>query len=113
MRPEQITRLAAIEEKLVDLFAEECKPDDWPGMGTAKDRGDRYWYKKNALATLTIVGRIQTVLRDLRAGDGAAGGKAGGNAPPDPSRDESIEEEAARLEKQGVSLLKKHRGKAG
>ncbi len=106
MRPEQIKRLADIEEQLVDVFAAECKPEEWPTMEDKASRGDRYWHKKNALATLAIVGRIQTVLRDVRAGDGT-----GDKAPPkdDEEGDETRQQEAERLAKQGIALLERHR----
>jgi len=112
VRPEQIERLVRLEEQLVDVFGEECQPATWPDTSTAQNRGDRYWFKKNALATLTLVGRIQTVLRDAR-GDGGSG-----EQPQDPKalppagdgiEEESIEKEAARLEKSGVALLAKKR----
>lgn len=107
MRPEQVTSLVALEEELVDVFAKECKPAEWPGMDSKDDRGDRYWHKKNALATLTLVGRIQTVLRDARTDGGTE--QTGKSDAPDQDADEvSIEKEAAALEKQGVALLKRH-----
>lgn len=116
MKPEQVTRLSEIETELVDIFVEECKPAKWPGMKDAAERGDRYWHKKNALATLTLVGRIQTVLRDAR-GDGSGSADQGGQQPqrPDGERDgeESIEQEARRLEKQGVAVLRKHEKRRG
>lgn len=110
MRPEQITRLVEIEEQLLDVFVSECKPKKWPGMTKSEDRGDRYWHKKNALATLTIVGRIQTVLRDART-DGGQGEapKAGDDPDLDGTDDKSIEREAADLERRGVAILNRHR----
>lgn len=101
MRPEQVTKLGKIEEDLTDLFITEAQATDWPGMETKEDRGDRYWHKKNALATLTIVGRIQTVLRDIRTDSGKGDG-----LPPGPD-EETIEQEAKRLEAQGVAILKR------
>lgn len=107
MRSEQIDRLVAIEEELVDVFTNECKPKAWPTMRDVQSRGDRYWHKKNALATLTLVGRIQTVLRDAR-GDGGSGkeGEPGGGSGLD--EEKLHEQEAARLEKIGVAVLKRH-----
>lgn len=105
MRPEQISKLTEIEEQLTDLFISEAEKKKWPGMETAQSRGDRYWHKKNALATLTLVGRIQTVLRDIRTGDG--GSEKPGTAAPE-AAERSIEAEAAALEKQGVAILKRH-----
>jgi hypothetical protein len=105
MTPEQITKLAAIEEQLVDVFVEECKPEGWPKMEDKESRGDRYWHKKNALATLTIVGRIQTVLRDVRTG----GESGAGENPDDDEGEETKQQEAERLAKQGIELLERHR----
>lgn len=110
MRPEQISRLTEIEEQLVDIFVVEAETKKWPGMDTPQSRGDRYWHKKNALATLTLVGRIQTVLRDIRTSEGG-GDKEKSAGEVEPER--SIEQEAAALEKQGVALLRKHRAKKG
>lgn len=110
MRPEQIAKLTEIEEQLVDIFTTEAKVAEWPDMKTAQSRGDRYWHKKNALATLTLVGRIQTVLRDIRTGEGG-GEKEREPGEAEPAR--TIEQEAAALEKQGVALLRKHRAKRG
>jgi len=106
MRPEQIKQLADIEEQLVDVFVEECKPEGWPMMEDKESRGDRYWHKKNAIATLTIVGRIQTVLRDVRTTEGDSGGKT---PPNDDEGDETHQQEAERLARQGITLLERHR----
>lgn len=109
MRPEQVERLAKIEEDLVDIFTTECEPKKWPGMASVQERGDRYWHKKNALATLQLVGRIQTVLRDARPDSGAGEAPKGDLRPDGEGRDpDEIEREAAALEKKGVAILKRH-----
>lgn len=107
MRPEQVTKLAAIEEELIDVFVSECKPGKWPGMKDVKDRGDRYWHKKNALATLTLAARIQTVLREINVGD------RGSEAPKPTEADGKNETaaEAASLARQGIAILERHRAK--
>lgn len=106
MRPEQITKLAEIEEQLVDVFVGECKPGEWPTMKDVQSRGDRYWHKKNALATLTLVGRIQTVLREVRTDGGSETPK-----PNEEEGDETRQQEAERLAKQGIALLERHRSR--
>lgn len=100
MTPEQMKKLAGIEEALCDVFIAESQTEEWPDMETKEGRGDRYWHKRNALATLTIVGRLQVLLRDARS-----------EQPPQAPREESIEDEAERLEKLGVSLLRKRSAK--
>ena len=106
MTPDQIEKLAAIETELVEVFVEECKPKAWPGMAKKDERGDRYWYKKNALATLTLAARIQTLLRDVR-GDG---GKTA-DEDEDLDGDKARKAEAEALTRQGVAILERHRAR--
>lgn len=57
MRPDQLARLNDLSEKLADTFLTEADPDEWAGGSklpadlTQQERGDRYWCKKNAMAT--------------------------------------------------------------
>lgn len=111
MRPEQIDRLVALEEELADVFVKECQPKAWPKTETQQGRGDRYWYKKNALATLTLVSRIQTVLREIRAGDG--GGEKSPGRPAGADGEETRDEEIRRLNREGIAILDRHRKRQG
>lgn len=112
MRPEQITQLSSIEEELTDVFIAECQPKTWPAMVKQKDRGDRYWFKKNALATLSLVGRLQTVLREIKAGD-PGNEKEAGAPRPAANAERSREDEARALVEQGVAILERHRKRRG
>ena len=57
MRPDQLQRLDDLSERLADSFLVEADLAQWPGDGcppsrtTQQQRGDRYWCKKNAMAT--------------------------------------------------------------
>lgn len=57
MRQDQVERLNDLAEKLADAFISEADPAEWPGCGqppadiSPQQRGDRYWCKKNAMAT--------------------------------------------------------------
>jgi hypothetical protein len=57
MREDQVKRLQDLSEQLADAFIGEADPTEWPGNGqapadlTQQERGDRYWCKKNAMAT--------------------------------------------------------------
>ena len=61
MRDDQITRLQALSESLGEVVIHEVDPANWPGAEkdpadlTQQERGDRYWSKKNAAATMTPV----------------------------------------------------------
>lgn len=61
MRKDQLESLARLSEKLADVVLEEADPDNWPAAGiplaeqSKDDRGDRYWAKKNASATFSML----------------------------------------------------------
>ena len=68
MRDDQLKRLQDLSDDLIEVVLEESDPKTWPGHGvpiadmTKDDRGDRYWCKKNAAATLTLAMRVQSLL---------------------------------------------------
>lgn len=68
MRPDQHEKLQDLSARLTDVFIGEAEPADWPGDGVIpremdqQTRGDRYWCKKNAVATLAIVIRMQNLI---------------------------------------------------
>lgn len=70
MREDQIQRLKDLSEKLADVVLQEADPDQWPGAGqpiatiTPQARGDRYWCKKNAAATFSLLERTHSLLTD-------------------------------------------------
>ena len=70
MRQDQIERLRDLSEKLAEVVLEEADPDTWPGAGLPlaelqqQQRGDRYWCKKNAAATFSLLERTQSLLSD-------------------------------------------------
>lgn len=106
MRPEQITKLAELEEQLVDLFTYECKPAAWRAAEKDPQRGEAYKQKKVALSTMQLIGRIQNSLRDLRANE---------SDTPQPRREREDGETAVTLKrastatrKAAEALLKKH-----
>ena len=63
MREDQFLKLQALQEKLADAALMECDPDNWSGGDklpkelTKEERGDRYWCKKNAAASLTLLNK--------------------------------------------------------
>ena len=73
MRPDQVKRLSDLAEKLADVVLVEADPDEWPGASMSPKehdqqiRGDRYWCKKNAAATFSLLVRAQE-LADSRHG---------------------------------------------
>lgn len=60
-------RLSALCDKLIGVVLEEANPDNWQGAGhpldtlTKTQRGDRYWDKKNAAASLTLLIKVHSL----------------------------------------------------
>lgn len=82
MRKDQQQRLEELTVKLAEVVLEEADPEQWAGAGkplnlmTTQERGDRFWCKRNAAATLGLLERVQRTLTDAatvppRVGDGA------------------------------------------
>lgn len=67
MRDDQITRLQALSERLGEVVITEVDPQNWPGADkgptelTQQERGDRYWCKKNAAATMTLLLKVVNI----------------------------------------------------
>lgn len=80
MREDQYHKLQALEEKITDQFLFEADPANWTGEGvlpkdmTQQIRGDRYWCKKNAVATISLAIRIGSLIGRIQM--------AGGTTPP-------------------------------
>ena len=110
MRQDQYEKLQALTEKLTDTFLEEANPDAWPGKGVEiatmdqQTRGDRYWCKKNAAATLSVIIRTTSLVGIIqqRAAGGADVPKEGGEA-----QDDSLDAEIKAAEKEAERLINK------
>lgn len=101
MREDQITRLQALSESLGEVVIHEVDPANWPGAKkdpsdlTQQERGDRYWSKKNAAATMTLllkVVNITGVLNKQKPGD-------------DDSADTELDGELAAAEKEAQAII--------
>lgn len=102
MRLDQQKRLADLEEALVDVFLEEADPQLWPGAGTPladmeqEVRGNRYWTKKNAAATMVLINGVTKLKDNTREGLGR-----------DPYNTRELDEQIARAEKQASKLVER------
>jgi hypothetical protein len=111
MRQEQFDLLQKRAEELTDIFLVEADPSKWPGVGIedanmdAKTRGDRYWTKKNAFATMSLVQRIVGVIDTVRR-------KTSNPTDPDnpaavkEHEEEDLEKEAKAAEREAAKMLK-------
>jgi hypothetical protein len=117
MRDDQYHRLQALEEKLTDVLLTEADPATWTAPGVeSKDlsqqqRGDRYWCKKNAVATISLTIRVGSLIGTIQR-NSAAG--TGGGAVPE-SGENLLDAEVADAEREAkklLSRLSKRDGKA-
>lgn len=105
MRADQLEKLRQIQEEIADLFIGECDTKGWPGLDTKDGRGDRYWLKKNATASLVLVGRIENLLA-LR--DGRSTGERPNPEDEAKRKDEAhLDGEIAEAEKEAARLGRK------
>lgn len=106
MRLDQYEKLQALSERLTDVFLDEANPDTWPGAGVdlqtmdKTTRGDRYWSKKNAAATVMLIGRVETLVGSIQTGSNAG---EGANAVRE--TEDELDAEIAAAEKEAARLL--------
>jgi hypothetical protein len=109
MRQDQYDKLQALEEKLTDVFLGEADPDTWPGQGLdlatvdAKTRGDRYWSKKNAVATLSLIQRVGSLVHTIQVGSAVP--PPAGVDPQTGEDEKQLDGEIASAEKEANRLL--------
>lgn len=111
MRDDQYIRLQSLGEKLTDQFLFEADPVNWPADGvhpkdmTQEDRGNRYWCKKNAVATVSLTLRIESLLGKLQ---GSLLNPATPGAPEGEDAAQGLlDAEIAEAERQAKALLKR------
>lgn len=107
MRQDQYEKLQKLEEELTDVFLQEADPKLWPGAGAtpanmdAQTRGDRYWCKKNAVATIAMMTRIGHLTGMIQRA------AAGTEPDPDPTPEggDGLDEEVNKAEKEAQKLM--------
>lgn len=119
MRQDQFEKLQALTEKLTDVFLTEAEPSTWPGASVAstswdqQTRGDRYWMKRNAAATLTVIMKtvhLAGVIQQRSVGGGNDPAAVSDEKPEEDSLDAEIkaaEKEASKLMNQALKNAQK------
>lgn len=108
MRQDQFEALQVRAEQLIDLFLSESNPEKWPGHGIepsameSKTRGDRYWCKKDAVATLACAQRIGNLI-DLARQKTAGGEDTPGAVVPEGAED--LDKDIRAAEKEATAIL--------
>lgn len=101
MREDQARKLNELTERLADVVIVEADPEAWPGAESDpaawsnEERGNRYWMKKNAAASLTLLTKLVQLGVDWRT-----------RGPREPD-DDDIDETIRNAEKQAAKMLEK------
>jgi hypothetical protein len=117
MRQDQFEALQKRAEELIDLFLDESQPDTWPGAGIApaamdkSTRGDRYWCKKDAVATLACAQRIVHLVDVVRAKTAAGSDNPGAVTEGEDELDKEIAAAEAEAQRLTDKVLKEARRK--
>lgn len=114
MRADQYEKLQALTERLTDVFLTEADPDKWPGVGIEPNqwdqqtRGDRYWNKKNAAATLTVLMKTTNLIGVIQQRSAAPGADADPAAVQEGKPEEdSLDADIRAAEKEATKLINK------
>lgn len=111
MRQDQYERLQELEEKLTDVLIGEVEPSKWPGHGLdagamdQQTRGDRYWCKKNAVATISLVQRVGVLIGQVQLRGAGTTPPAEGEQASEGQQDH-LDDEVIAAEKEAAKLLK-------
>jgi hypothetical protein len=104
VRDDQYARLKTLQEQLAEVVLVEANPAHWNGEGkplvdlTREERGDRYWCKKNAAATLSVLMRLYNITGMI---------ERAGPAPIEPTAEgeSDLDKEVAKAEREAKSIL--------
>lgn len=113
MRDDQYLRLQALEEKLTEQFLVDGDPDNWTGQGilpkdlTKDQRGDRYWCKKNAVATIALTIRLGSLIGTVQRNGTVTPGGDEGEDGEDGRAENLLDAEIAAAEKEAQKLLQR------
>lgn len=111
MRADQFQRMLVLQEQLTEVYLMEADPKHLPGHDkhvtewSRDERGDRYWHKRNAAATMSLVARIGSLIDSER--------RAAQTLPPEEQQAESddvvddLDRELSSYEKKAKAAAKK------
>ena len=102
MTPNQMGRLKALRDRLVETALVDADPQNWSANGkaphemTRDERGDAKWCRGLAVQTVALTMQVQRLVE--------AGGAAGKAADP-PAPDDPVASEIQRFESAAAELL--------
>lgn len=106
---ETLKRLETRQAQLAEILVAETDSKTWPDANTRDGRGDRYWHKKNAGATATLMVKIQSILDQALKKPVVGDPK---EPPPGADPEEANPQElAAAAVREAQEIVDRHRGR--
>jgi hypothetical protein len=108
MKAEQYLKLQDLSERLTDVVISDADPENWIGNGinpsklTQVERGDAYWCRKMAVASLAVLTRVATLVEIIQNQS-----KKGSGAAEVTDDDRELDAAVASAEKEAGTLLDK------
>ena len=112
MRQDQFEKLLTLSEKIADVVLVDANPEHWTGNGllpkdlTKQERGDAYWCRKQAMASLSLLMRVHSLVGTVRAAGDVGPGTTPGEGAPDENEGQ-LDQEIAAAELEAGRLLDK------
>ena len=113
MTPDQLTRLEALRDRLVERALVDADPVNWvggkkaPKAMTREERGDAKWCRSLATSTVALAMQVQRLLLNPTAGGALVPDKP--DAPAADDEEAGVDADIQRFEKAAVAVLDKHR----
>lgn len=111
MRQDQYERLQALSERIADVVLNDADPDHWSGNGkkpnelTQQERGDAYWCRKMAAASIMLFGRVEAMIGQQQGPGTTPLLPPTGADDEEADRASQLDAEITRAEKEAMRLL--------
>lgn len=96
MRPDQLTRIESLRDRLLEVALKDADPDNWIGKGkkpdelTREERGDAKWCRSLAVQTVALTMQVQRLMLNPVTGHAAV--------PSEPDKPAEVEAEVDTVE---------------
>ena len=113
MKPEQLTRLMSLSDRLIEASLIDADPGNWTANGlkpmemSKEERGDAKWCRSLAVSTVALAMQVQRLLHRPLMGDAFMGGNL--NQFDGMDEEETVESEISRYEQAAAKVLSKAR----
>jgi hypothetical protein len=116
MRTDQLTRLEALRDRLIEVAVVDADPTNWTAFGkrpcemTKDERGDAKWCRSLAVQTVALTMQVQRLMQNPVAGNATVPDQP---AAPQEDEEAGIDAEIKRYESAAADVLTRARSGNG